>query len=266
MDCKALKEFATQMGPSKAVLSWCLGMATFHTLALLFHVLDVTGIAKKWRTTSAKGLPTYQQMLPLVLSNQVLVLLPCMLLTQAAGLTFTSAANKQVSLPMEATGFFVMALGHDILFYIGHRFLLHSKWGYRALGHNVHHATKAHCALSSMYMAPLDFVFEIVIPYLVPLAIVSQFSLHYVGVLSLPLGCVGGLLEHSGYNFAPHVKLLDTTAHKLHHEQLRCSFSDGVGSTNFMDEVFGSSCIAFIPKAVEIVRAAKSVTSRETKA
>lgn len=95
-----------------------------------------------------------------------------------------------------------------------------------------------------MYMSAPDFLLEIVVPYLLPLIILSSFSLcgPRACIIALPLGAVGGLYEHSGYNFFEGIQVLDTSAHALHHRLWSCSFADGVGAPSFVDPFMGTSC------------------------
>eukprot|EP00172_Hildenbrandia_rubra_P002608 Plantae.Rhodophyta-Hildenbrandia_rubra.ctg3579.p1 GENE.Plantae.Rhodophyta-Hildenbrandia_rubra.ctg3579~~Plantae.Rhodophyta-Hildenbrandia_rubra.ctg3579.p1 ORF type:complete len:280 (-),score=25.20 Plantae.Rhodophyta-Hildenbrandia_rubra.ctg3579:1652-2491(-) len=249
-----------------SVQAWLLGIGVFHVLGLLFEFLSTFKFAQQWRTISPKGLPAYREMLPLVLQNQVFILLPCMVALEKFGLAFhVTEKQEPASVLKELAGSVLMTFFHDVVFYLGHRFLLHSKWGYYALGHNVHHGTKAHSAISSMYMAFPDFVIEIVLPYLVPLVIVSTFCHWYLTMLALPIGCLGGMLEHSGYNFWPNIKAFDTTAHGLHHRKLKCSYSDGVGSPNIMDGMFGTSCVSSVVSSPMKALIGKLIVQREDK-
>ena len=65
------------------------------------------------------------------------------------------------------------------------------------------------------------------------------------------LGAVGGLYEHSGFDFAAGLKavpqrwlshipasLLSSHAHGEHHRRSRVSFSDGFGSPGLCDLIF----------------------------
>ena len=143
---------------------------------------------------------TYAQLLPRALVNQVFVLLPAMVLVQWLGWAFTGPAHL---------GFwhFIallagMAIGHDIVQYVAHRYLLHDPRLMRVLGHSVHHTTGASKAISALYMAPMDFFLEIVLPYLLPLVVLGGGGSDILfQLLVAGLGAFGGLYEHSGYDF-----------------------------------------------------------------
>lgn len=61
-------------------------------------------------------------------------------------------------------------------------------------------------------------------------------------MLLLALGALGGLYEHSGYNFWPFVWSLDTRIHGLHHVYYSCSFADGVGAPALLDSALRTAC------------------------
>lgn len=95
-----------------------------------------------------------------------------------------------------------------------------------------------------MYMSSPDFLLEIVIPYLVPLIFLSMANVcsSATCVAILPLGALGGLYEHSGYNFFDGIAALDTTVHGMHHRFYHCSFADGVGAPSIFDAAMGTTC------------------------
>ncbi|KAJ5131929.1 hypothetical protein N7448_006087 [Penicillium atrosanguineum] len=165
-----------------------------------------------------------------------------------------------------------MALGHDVVQYLTHRYLLHSsnKKMMRLLRHSVHHTTTASRGISACYMSSGDFFLEIILPYLVPLILVGgggvDIRFHY---LVAGLGSMGGVYEHSGYDFGVllqslgeqsnsmdkakdsklHVPLsltwilggiLDNRSHGEHHAQANVSFADGFGSPGICDTLFGT--------------------------
>ncbi|PKY06326.1 hypothetical protein P168DRAFT_288283, partial [Aspergillus campestris IBT 28561] len=143
-------------------------------------------------------------LLPRVLTNQTLILLPTMLLTQFTSLCFTPDP-PHLSRTRFLLSLLAMATGHDIVQYLTHRYLLHSPRIplIRALKHAIHHSTGASRGLSACYMSGPDFFLEIVLPYLVPLAAIggggADPCFHY---LVAALGAIGGVYEHSGYDFA----------------------------------------------------------------
>jgi sterol desaturase/sphingolipid hydroxylase (fatty acid hydroxylase superfamily) len=152
---------------------------------------------------------------------------------------------------------------HEVLFYLGHRYVLHTRWGYLTLNHRLHHASPTNSAISAMYMAPVDFLLEIVVPYLGALWLPMAAGVCSKGmaVATLPLGSVGGLYEHSGYNFLRGVAGLDTGVHAAHHARRDCSFADGVGAPSVLDPLLGTACGGGGPAAVVIRAAAVSSSS-----
>lgn len=111
-------------------------------------------------------------------------------------------------------------------------------------------------------MSAPDFFLEIVLPYLIPLALIggggADMRFHSLVVV---LGAFGGIYEHSGYDLAlafqaslqskqsgAHWKILASLlcelvgnrAHSEHHSRAIVSFSDGFGSPGICDTVFGT--------------------------
>jgi sterol desaturase/sphingolipid hydroxylase (fatty acid hydroxylase superfamily) len=257
-------------------------MAAYHGTALLFQACDYYGWAQqyRWRAQPRQLRPrvSYRQALPRVLWNQLAVLLPAMMVCELAGWAFapfprpgdrdyyvTALASADKNPGGAVLAFTVMGtwmlLAHECVFYLFHRFVLHHPVGYRVLGHALHHRTDATCAVTAMFMTPADFFLEIVLPYLLPLCCCSTWVRGVAmntGVLVL--GMLGGLYEHSGYNFLPGVYMLDTYPHATHHRAPGAGagtggnakhFADGVGSFGLVDAMLGTA----EPDLVSIVRA-----------
>ncbi|MGE0668380.1 MAG: sterol desaturase family protein [Sphingomonadales bacterium] len=225
---------------------WAIHMIVYHGVALGFEALDATGRLARFRTRPPER-RGYLALLPLVLVNQCLVLLPSMIALEWAGLAFTGAAHLD---PLWFVAALVlMAVGHDVVQYAGH-IPQHRLARLRFLGHHVHHSTGASRAVSACYMSPPDFVFQILLPYLVPLVLIggggADMTFHAV---TMGLGAVGGLYEHSGYDFSPALggkagralaPFLGSHAHAQHHRRSDVSFSDGFGSPGLCDTLFGT--------------------------
>ena len=231
---------------------WLVQMAAYHGIGLWFEWLDRTGGLKRFKFKRLERM-SYFEILPRVLANQIFILLPAMLFMQWTGLAFVGSPH--VSLPVFIGSVAFMTLGHDIIQYIAHRFVLHRPEMMRRLGHAVHHSTIGSLGISACYMSAADFFLEIVCPYLIPLAFVplgSNFLIHSLVVTS---GAFGGLYEHSGYDFslalrepkdgsAPGrlrlalARMISSEAHAAHHTRGNVSFSDGFGSTNICDTLF----------------------------
>lgn len=236
------------------MLSWLLFMTVFHTAGLIFEVLDRRQKFPKHKQFHGLATtPNYANMLPTVLFNQVFLLLPLMKLFTEGGLAFTAGFDAKAGWVGQAKSYVacmtIAPLIHEVMFYTAHRYLLHSRWGFTRLNHALHHTSRAHSAISAMYMSATDFVLEVVLPYLLPLAALTRMEMvtRTHAVLMLPVGTLGGLYEHSGYNFFPMLGVLDTRTHGLHHTHHTCSFADGFGSTNLLDHLFQTSCSNYFP-------------------
>lgn len=206
----------------------------------------------------------YLKLLPRVLFNQCFVLLPTMTMAEAIGFCFSGEASLSVGRFLCSV--LVMAIGHDLVQYWTHRYLLHrpSIPLMRALRHSVHHSTGANCGISACYMSAPDFFLEIVLPYLIPLATVGGGGADILfHSLVAGLGALGGVYEHSGYDIGAALRqlpsegekgnwsargffsrvvaaALDNRAHGEHHMRANVSFSDGFGSPGICDWIFGT--------------------------
>jgi hypothetical protein len=101
-----------------------------------------------------------------------------------------------------------------------------------------------------------DFFLTICCPYLIPLILIGGGTANLgFQLLVASLGAVGGLYEHSGYDFARalaapsrsrwasllhriQASLISSHAHGEHHRRSRVSFSDGFGSPGLCDTIF----------------------------
>ena len=100
-------------------------MAVFHGVGLFFEWSDRTGRLASFKVRDVDRL-TYVQLLPRVLFNQIFVLLPAMVAFQYAGLAFTGAPH--LGALHFVAGMLLMGVGHDIVQYVFHRFVLHQAW------------------------------------------------------------------------------------------------------------------------------------------
>jgi sterol desaturase/sphingolipid hydroxylase (fatty acid hydroxylase superfamily) len=231
---------------------WVVQMLAYHGIGLWFEWLDRSGRFQRVKFKPMERM-SYFEMLPRVLANQIFILLPAMLFMQWAGLAFVG--SPRFSLPVFVASVAFMTLGHDVLQYVAHRFILHRPDMMRRLGHAVHHSTIGSLGISACYMSATDFFLEIVCPYLIPLAFVPLGSNFLVHSLVVTAGAFGGLYEHSGYDFALAVrepadglapgrlrlalaKTISSEAHAAHHSRGNVSFSDGFGSSNICDTLF----------------------------
>jgi sterol desaturase/sphingolipid hydroxylase (fatty acid hydroxylase superfamily) len=237
--------------PLSAIV-WSGQMIVFHTVGLGFEWLDRSGALRSSKIRKRDRLG-YADFLPRVLFNQVFILLPAMLVCEVLGVAFAGPAK--ITFGFAAIALVLMTLGHDVVQYAAHRGLLHNR-RFECLGHHLHHSTGASKSISACYMTAPDFFLTIVCPYLVPLILIGGGTGN-VGfqLLIACLGAVGGLYEHSGYDFAAGLKkaatsrwagflaslpasLISSHAHGEHHRWSRVSFSDGFGSPGLCDALF----------------------------
>lgn len=236
-----------------SVIAWAVHMLVFHGVGLAFQYCDVTHRFARFKVRDIDRL-SYLQLLPRVLFNQVVILLPCMVAVEYLGLAFVGEPHLS---PLRfVLSLLAMGLGHDIVQYATHRWLLHDPVRMRTLGHALHHTTGASKAISACYQSAADFFFEIVLPYLLPLVVIGGGGSDLAFHLLVPcLGAIGGLYEHSGYDFGPAFrdleatgwrrslytqlgKLVSSEAHGKHHTRGNVSFSDGFGSPGICDTIF----------------------------
>ena len=234
-----------------SIAVWLVQMVAYHGFALWFEYLDRTGALTDYKMRPVDRW-TYFQVLPRVLFNQVFILLPAMALVQWLGLAYAGPAR--IDLAMFVVGLIGMTIGHDIVQYVSHAWILHKPTLMRRLGHSVHHTTTASRAVSACYMSVADFFLEIACPYLVPLIAISAIGsagadlrFHFFAVTA---GAFGGLYEHSGFDFSVKLArsdnrlllfvagLVSSKAHSEHHGRGNVSFSDGFGSSNICDTIF----------------------------
>jgi sterol desaturase/sphingolipid hydroxylase (fatty acid hydroxylase superfamily) len=238
-----------------SVFVWAVQMVFFHAAGYAFEHWDQTGGMRRFKVRDVDR-KTYRQLLPRVLANQVFILLPAMVAVQVLGICFVG--TQHLSLWFFIASLVLMGIGHDVVQYATHRYLLHNPTLNPFLKHSVHHSTRASKAISACYMSGADFFLEIVLPYLLPLAILggggSDIVFH---TMIAGLGALGGVYEHSGYDFSvllpksaiaqrmprPVMALanfITSHAHGEHHVRGNVSFSDGFGSPGVCDSVFGT--------------------------
>jgi sterol desaturase/sphingolipid hydroxylase (fatty acid hydroxylase superfamily) len=240
-----------------SVLTWAAAMTVFHGVGLGFEWCDRHGKLPRFKQRRERRFG-YTDVLPRVLFNQCFILLPCMVLCQVLGLAFSGAPH--LSIGQFLAGFLLMGIGHDIVQYAAHRWVLHDR-RFSWLGHRLHHAIDTDLAISACYMSAGDFLLNIVLPYLLPLiAIGGGGSDILFQLMVLCLGMLGGLYEHSGYDFSiaapipvpgllPRAgrllqrlpsALVSSHAHGEHHRLGSVSFSDGFGSPGLCDAILGT--------------------------
>jgi sterol desaturase/sphingolipid hydroxylase (fatty acid hydroxylase superfamily) len=238
-----------------SVFIWAVQMVAYHSAGYLFEIWDRSGRFRRFKVRDADR-KTYRQLLPRVLFNQVFILLPAMVAVQFLGLAFTGAPH--IGALRFVLSMVAMGIGHDVVQYIAHRHLLHRGRFVRLLKHSVHHSTGASKAISACYMSGPDFFLEITLPYLLPLVLIggggSDIVFHSV---IAGLGALGGIYEHSGYDFAVLLPksaiaarmprfvtalaaMITSHAHGQHHVKGNVSFSDGFGSPGICDSIFAT--------------------------
>src|SRR5579883_23111 len=227
-----------------SVAAWSFHMVVYHSVGLMFEWCDRRGWLRSFKARTAER-RSYADLLPRVLFNQCCIMLPAMLLCEKAGLAYVGA--RHLGAARFVIDLMLMAVGHDVVQYVVHRGLLHQR-RCRWLGHAIHHSTGASRAISACFMSGADFFLEIVCPYLVPLILIGGGGADLAFHLFVPsAGAIGGLYEHSGYNFGasrllswlPH-SLVSSHAHGEHHRRSTVSFSDGFGSPGLCDTIFAT--------------------------
>ena len=239
-----------------SVFVWAVQMVVFHGVGYAFEYCDRAHALRRFKVRDVDR-KSYSQLLPRVLANQIFILLPAMMAVQALGIAF--AGTEHIGAVWFVLSLVVMGIGHDVVQYATHRYLLHRPSLMRTLKHSIHHSTGASKGISACYMSGADFFLEIVLPYLLPLVLIggggSDIVFH---TMIAGLGAIGGVYEHSGYDFAvllpkaaiakrmpKFIKVLagqiSSHAHGEHHSRGNVSFSDGFGSPGVCDKVFGTS-------------------------
>jgi sterol desaturase/sphingolipid hydroxylase (fatty acid hydroxylase superfamily) len=257
-----------------SVHTWMVQQVVFHVVGGLFQWCDRSGALHRAKRRDVDRKP-YLRLLPRVSFNQCLVLLPSMILVEKAGLCFSGPTHMPPVRFIASLG--AMAIGHDVVQYAVHRHLLHrpNLRLMRLLRHSVHHSTGATKGNSACFMSGPDFFLEIVLPYLVPLAAIGGGGADTIfHTLVAASGAIGGLYEHSGYDFSvllsaqrtkgegtrsssgsresgrfravwvailsPLTSFLTNRAHGEHHSRGNVSYSDGFGSPGLCDTLFGT--------------------------
>jgi sterol desaturase/sphingolipid hydroxylase (fatty acid hydroxylase superfamily) len=238
-----------------SVTTWIVMMAVYHGVGFLFELCDRHHWLAPAKVRKADRL-SYERMLPRVVANQTFILLPAMVFVQWTGLAFTGPAH--LSPLMFVVGLLAMSVGHDVVQYITHRGILHRPRLMRPLGHALHHSTTASRSISACYNSAPDFFLQIVLPYLVPLVVIGGGGSDWLfQFLVVGLGAIGGLYEHSGFDFVVPLRrtrfmeqrprlnalaevLLSSHAHAEHHRRVNVSFSDGFGSFGICDAAFAT--------------------------
>lgn len=238
-----------------SVFVWIVQMISYHGFGYAAEYCDRHKLLRAYKVRDIDR-KSYRQLMPRVLANQVFILLPCMVLVQVLGLAFSGAPHLPLWLFLG--GMVVMGLGHDVVQYATHRYLLHQGRFRKILKHSVHHSTGASKGISACFMSGPDFFLEITLPYLLPLVLIggggSDVLFH---CLVAGLGAMGGIYEHSGYDFAARLPatqmgrrwprltalfgtLISSHAHGQHHVKGNVSFSDGFGSPGVCDSMLGT--------------------------
>src|SRR5262245_44278237 len=97
-----------------SVLAWGVLMAVYHGVGLAFELCDRRHWLQRYKVRAADRL-SYAQMLPRVLLNQTLILLPLMVAVEYLGLAFAGA--DRVRLWVYLVGLPLMTVGHDVIQY-----------------------------------------------------------------------------------------------------------------------------------------------------
>lgn len=122
---------------------------------------------------------------------------------------------------------FIFILSFDILFYVSHR-LLHEKQFYKHI-HKIHHEFKYPTALASAYSHPIEYIISNLGPTTLSIVILKP---HFVSLcIFAPLGIIGVVMEHCGYNLSHGLGF-----HEIHHNK----FNYNYGVSPYFDRYFGT--------------------------
>jgi len=218
-----------------AVAMWLNHMLVWHAACAFFALCDARAYFSRYKISRGRDRVSWRSVMPVVLRNQIFILLPAMVVLAYNEVAFALASHPWWLVVVHTQ---LVQLTHDTIFYFGHR-LLHTRALYTLSGHALHHRSNGGTAAASMYMSAPDFCVEIVAPFLVHLALFDtdprfDHLLAFAGTLS-------ALYEHSGYCFT-HWRVLDTRAHCSHHAaRPHGSFSEGALSTGLWDWLLGTS-------------------------
>lgn len=136
----------------------------------------------------------------------------------------------------ELLGYLIgFGLVQETIFYYTHR-LLHWGWLYTAF-HKVHHEYKAPVALAATYAHPVEFVFQNILPLVLPPVLFSApLAVYYTQCFVAVIVTQAG---HAGYDF-PWLHLLGPLHrpdfHDFHHQ----NFSGNYGVTGLLDYLHGT--------------------------
>jgi len=212
----------------------------FHIACAFFGIADYWKLLRKYKLHESDE-KTYLQLLPRVVFNQLAFYLTSCYIGEKMGWIFRTPSKDNTfqlwKLPIYLT---LYSFYHEIIFYSAHRWLLHSKWGFDLLGHNVHHTTKGSVGISQHYMSVIDYYLEIVFSILIPLALIRTNA--YFDLLVMVEDAILGSYDHSGYDFfLGNLKRYSPAYHSMHHLRSSCSYGDGVGSLALLDKLFRTS-------------------------
>ena len=215
---------------------WLVHMVAWHATCGLFALCDARGWFLRYKLIRRDRV-SYASVMPLVLFNQCVILLPCILAVAHLGLGLRGVA--QYAWWCVALHIWLFGYAHDALFYAGHA-IMHTRLGYKLFSHRVHHLSNGATAAASMYMAPQDFVFEIVVPTLV-FFMFYDTSWHFDMCIAI-VGSAAPSFEHSGYYVPLPWNSFDTRPHISHHQKRpHGSFSEGIFSSSMCDWLFGTA-------------------------
>lgn len=102
-------------------------------------------------------------------------------------------------------------IGFHVIFHSGHR-ILHSVPWLRKY-HLKHHSTLANCAMTALYMHPVDAAIEVVLPIVIPWIVFGMTPGAVAAAMCLT--AIDGTVTHGGYSFR--FLLSDPLHHIKHH-------------------------------------------------
>lgn len=217
-------------GAAAAVGIFVVFICVWHGYGLLLHVLDtVRHPALERYKLHRRDTLTYRQMLPVVLRNQLVVLLPTLVTSAVIGVRALHVASPlPPSTPYILMQQALLYVVYEVLTYFGHR-VLHLPAFYRF--HKMHHSTFCSVGISAQYASPLDFFLMLAGPWGAGFVLCGTHPA--AACLFVLIGAVNSVQSHSGYRFP---FMLPPDGHEAHHARSNVNF----GTPSFCDWLLGT--------------------------
>ena len=187
-------------------------LITYYSVSETFHLLDNLVHFKKYKIPS--NLVTdksWKDLYQVTLRNN-LCMAPGFVAYKLLILD-TGLVNPTSPIYLLVPELLFYSLVYLAVFEVGHR-LLHTKNLYKY--HKQHHLTYADKAVTAHYMNPIDFFFEVPLPFFTgPFLLAKFYKASYLSfIIWGGVGTLDGLITHSGYDFGV---VISAKEHHAHH-------------------------------------------------